>query len=135
MESENEGMRDQRERAKSYLAEKFGIGSAFVRVPTLSKILGLAPPTIYASIREGRFCMPHRHLGSVPVVKMDDLAGWYCQAGERPRPKPEPDGEAVARSLARKHRERANADLLVAEVFAEMGVSRRRRRPPRAGAL
>jgi len=64
--------------AKAMLMAQFGIESAFVRIPTMAKILGIAAPTIYASIRTGRFFLPHRMLNSVPVIKLDDLVEWYC---------------------------------------------------------
>lgn len=60
------------------LAERFGIESAFVRVATLARILGLSSAAVYTAMREGRFFIPHRSLNSAPVVKLDDLARWYC---------------------------------------------------------
>lgn len=64
--------------AATALAERFGIESAFVRVATLAKILGLSSAAVYTAMREGRFFIPHRMLNSAPVVKLDDLARWYC---------------------------------------------------------
>lgn len=69
------------EEAKRMLASQFGIEAAFVRVPALAKLLGIAAPTIYASMRRGTFFLPHWMLNSAPAVRLDDLASWYCLAG------------------------------------------------------
>lgn len=108
--------------ARDTLARRYGIGSMFVRVAQLSNILGIAAPTIYSAMREGRFFLPHRMLCSMPVVRLDDLAEWYSrndspqptarrQAGERgaadaekerPAPlSPETREQIIARALAR----------------------------------
>lgn len=83
------------ERAARALAERYKIDSAFVRVGMLSRILGLAAPTIYAAMKAGRFPIPHRKVGTTPLVKLDDLASWYC-AEELPRAPvaPTPEREA-----------------------------------------
>jgi hypothetical protein len=83
------------ERAARALAERYKIDSAFVRVGMLSRILGLAAPTIYAAMKAGRFPIPHRKVGTTPLVKLDDLARWYC-AEELPRAPvaPTPEREA-----------------------------------------
>ncbi|WP_186073854.1 helix-turn-helix transcriptional regulator [Burkholderia gladioli] len=72
--------------ARESLARRYKIESAFVRVAQLSKILGIATPTIYSAMREGRFFLPHRMLCSMPAVRLDDLAEWYSRQ-ERPSPK------------------------------------------------
>ncbi|PQV48585.1 AlpA family transcriptional regulator [Paraburkholderia sp. BL21I4N1] len=83
------------ERASRALAEKYKIDSAFVRVGVLSRILGLAAPTIYAAMKTGRFPIPHRKVGSTPLVKLDDLARWYCAEDlSRAPSSARPDGEA-----------------------------------------
>ncbi|PHV06974.1 hypothetical protein CSQ96_13490 [Janthinobacterium sp. BJB412] len=111
---------DERERARLTLAAKHGITADFVRVGTLAKIMGMAPATIYTAMRQGRFCVRHRMVGAAPLVKLDDLVAWYCQA---PEPEAKPDAEVVERERARKEREGINADQMVAEVFAEMGIA------------
>lgn len=68
-----------REETKRMLASDYGITSAFLRVAVLSKVLGISQPTIYAAIRRGSFILPFRMLGSMPVVKFDDLVDWYCK--------------------------------------------------------
>ncbi len=65
-------------RAARALAAQYEIDSAFVRVSMLSKIIGLSAPTIYAAMKAGRFPIPHRKVGTTPLVKLDDLAAWYC---------------------------------------------------------
>ena len=64
--------------ARKKLAARFGIESEFVRVPLLSKVIGLSTVAIYEAMREGRFFLPHRMLLSSPAVKFDDLVKWYC---------------------------------------------------------
>ncbi|WP_244827113.1 AlpA family transcriptional regulator [Caballeronia sp. TF1N1] len=73
-----------RENTKQMLASDFGITSAFVRVAVLARVLGISQPTIYAAIRRGSFFLPVRALGSMPVVKFDDLVDWYCQPSRIP---------------------------------------------------
>ena len=68
-----------REQAMDFFAARFGIRSAFIRVKTLSRVLGIGEGTIYSAIRAGTFFIPHRMLGIAPAVKLEDLADWYCQ--------------------------------------------------------
>ncbi|MGA7778229.1 MAG: hypothetical protein WCA85_11030 [Paraburkholderia sp.] len=94
------------ERASRSLAEKYKIDSAFVRVGVLSRILGLAAPTIYAAMKAGRFPIPHRKVGSTPLVKLDDLARWYCsedlpRAPTPPIPQSEADKPSVIDETAK----------------------------------
>ncbi len=115
----------QRDEAREMLRRDYGIDSAFVRVPTLSKVLGLAQPTIYASMREGRFFLPHRLLNSSPAVRFEDLLEWYCSdvmpGGEgfragRPR-------EAGARGSARTptpQLSQAAVDEIVSSAFSRV---------------
>lgn len=120
---------DDHDRARLMLAAKHGITADFVRVGTLARIMGMAPATIYTAMRQGRFCIPHRMVGAAPLVKLDDLVEWYCQA---PEPEAKPQAEAAERARARMEREKINAEQMVAEVFTEMGIARAprsRRRP------
>jgi hypothetical protein len=107
------------ERAARELAKKFELDSAFVKVGALSRILGLAAPTIYAAIKAGRFPIPHRKVGATPLVKLEDLARWYC-ANEAPtaNAKPKPNTEAVKPRIA----DAAAKAKLVASVLREMRV-------------
>lgn len=68
-----------REQAMDFFASRFGIRSAFIRVKTLSRVLGIGGGTIYSAMRAGTFFIPHRMLGIAPAVKLEDLADWYCQ--------------------------------------------------------
>lgn len=61
---------------REQLASRYGVDSEFVRVKTLSKIIGLAPATIYTHIRERSFPIPHRHVGGAPMVRVDHLLRW-----------------------------------------------------------
>lgn len=61
------------------LSTKFAINSEFVRVPLLSKVLGISSNAIYAQMRNGSFPIAHRRVGNVVVVKFPDLVDWYCQ--------------------------------------------------------
>jgi predicted DNA-binding transcriptional regulator AlpA len=81
MSDETKMPMDDRERAREMLRREFAIDSAFVRVPELSRVLGLAECTIYAAMRGGRFFIPHRVLLSSPAVRLDDLVDWYCSEG------------------------------------------------------
>lgn len=66
------------QRFREALKNDYGVSSMFVRVATLSRILGINASTICAAIREQRFCLPHRLVGSSPLVRTDDLVAWYC---------------------------------------------------------
>jgi hypothetical protein len=93
--------------ARAMLMDQFGIDSAFVRVPTLARVLNLAPAGIYAAIRENRFFIPHRMLFSAPAVKLDDLVEWYCA---------EEDGQ---RWTAKRKGEVARGDSASGEKFGQ----------------
>ncbi|MES2242122.1 MAG: hypothetical protein V4639_04540 [Pseudomonadota bacterium] len=106
-----------RDCAKAQLADQFDIDNAFVKVSKLSKILGLAPATIYGSMRKGTFFIPHRMLGSTPAVRFDDLVDWYCSdAAERDLPFPTP-----ARRIDSSEGP-TGKDLIVARVLKKMGL-------------
>ncbi|MGF7192115.1 hypothetical protein JOE11_005192 [Robbsia andropogonis] len=65
-------------RFRDDLLTVYGVRSKFLRVSTLSQILGIGAPTIYAAMRQNRFCLPHRYVGASPLVSTDDLVNWYC---------------------------------------------------------
>lgn len=114
---------DSKEVARASLAKQFAIESAFVKVSTLSKVLGLAPATIYSSIRRGTFFLPHRMLGAAPAVKFDDLVAWYCIEPAEPRA-PAPRASAIAPHST--HWNLAEMDDLVATVRAKIGADKPR---------
>lgn len=64
--------------AREMLVKEFFIESAFVGVPKLARILGIAPTTIYAYIRQGTFFLPYRMINKTVMVSLADLAEWYC---------------------------------------------------------
>ena len=134
--------------AKVSLARRYRIESAFVRVAQLSKILGIAAPTIYTAMREGRFFLPHRMLCSMPAVRLDDLAEWYSsqeqpsptirrQADENPpesieqaRQNRETRDEIIARVLARVKAKHAISDRDASASPAAASVARETKRRP-----
>lgn len=91
----------ERDRARDLLRRDFGIDSAFVRVPDLARVLGLAECTIYAAMRQHRFFIPHRMMLTSPAVKLDDLVEWYCSEGQLGRRGRE-ESEARKDQFARK---------------------------------
>lgn len=123
--------------AASMLIERYGIDSAFVRVGTIAKILGLSPAAVYTAMREGRFFMPHRLLSSAPVVKLEDLARWYCgpdtpAVGCSSRHVALGDGRPTVAEpdIAERLREmrQAEADTIVEQALANLGLETRLRR-------
>jgi len=69
---------DEEQRFREALKNDYGVSSMFIRVATLARILGINASTICAAMREQRFCLPHRLVGSSPLVRTDDLVAWYC---------------------------------------------------------
>ncbi|WP_321865394.1 hypothetical protein [Paraburkholderia tropica] len=72
-------------RLREHLREAYGVESMFVRVSTLSRILGIAPATVRASMRSGRFALPHVVVCSAPLVRTDQLIDWILALSARPR--------------------------------------------------
>lgn len=71
--------------ARVAMAARLGVHGDFVHVPQLARALGMSSTTIYAQMRRGDFPIPHRRIGSVLVVKLDDYVLWFEQA--KPEPK------------------------------------------------
>lgn len=69
---------EEKARAREVLMARYNIESEFVRVETLSRVMGMSAAMIYAHIRKGTFCMRFRRVGAAPLVKLDDLIDWYC---------------------------------------------------------
>ena len=67
-----------RERARAMMVREFKIEAAFVDVPKLARIVGLAPSTLYGYIRAGSFFIPYRLVNERPLISLDDLVDWYC---------------------------------------------------------
>ena len=66
------------------LMSRFGIEAAMVSVPQLARLLGRSKSTIYASVKEGRFFIPHRMMGESPMFTIDDVVTWYLKGdGEK----------------------------------------------------
>lgn len=119
-----------RAETRAMLIDKFSITAAFVRVPTIAKVLGIAPGTIYASMRNGKFCIAHRLINSTPCVKLDDLVAWYCGQPAEPR-RSRMDVDYAEKEREWKRREKINTDRLVADTCAEIGIPQPARRRPR----
>ena len=106
--------------AKKSLAQQYRIESVFVRVTQLSKILGIAAPTIYTAMREGRFFLPHRMLCSMPAVRLDDLAEWYSSQ-EQPSPKVRRQADEKPPESIEQARQNSEArDEIIARVLARV---------------
>ncbi len=69
---------------RAHAADRFEIAGDFMRVAQLAKALGISANSIRAQIRRGVFPIPHRHLGDIVVVKLDDYVEWL---GAKPKPK------------------------------------------------
>lgn len=115
--------------AEAMLAARYGIATSFVRVGMLSKILGIADASIYAAMRSGRFFIPHRMLLSAPAVQMEDLARWYCDAGEDGCLAPEAEAKArtegrraakAGRVEAARQADKAKVQRLIDETMGEV---------------
>lgn len=118
--------------AEERLAAKFRIDSEFVRVPTLAKIMAMSSNSIYVQMRNGSFPIEHRRVGHVVLVKLADLARWYCQdppaiakgGVSEPAASIVPDApmEATETTLAprRKETPKQRMDRIKREVLAEI---------------
>ncbi|MES2149884.1 MAG: hypothetical protein V4508_08820 [Pseudomonadota bacterium] len=118
------------------LINEFHIESAFIGVPKVARILGLAPTTIYGYMRQGTFFIPYRLFNTSPMVCIDDLVEWYCSRKDMLFAVGEGDGlrefPGMATAAVAPRREvesqRDSADRLVAEALASMGLEARRPR-------
>ena len=115
-----------RERVAETLRQRYGIDSEFVRVAALSKVLGIAQPTIYSQMRSGTFFLPYRRLSSMPAVKFDDLVDWYC-ANQVVETKSAAPSRLEGEPSLEEVRAKAYSDGLVASALAKMNRSRHRR--------
>lgn len=75
---------EEKARAREVLIARYNIDSEFVRVETLSRVMGMSAAMIYAHIRKGTFCMPFRRVGAAPLIKLNDLIDWYCLSPSQP---------------------------------------------------
>ena len=77
-----------RNASRTAMAARLGVHGDFIHVPQLSRALGISSTTIHAQMRRGNFPMPHRKVGNVLVVKLDDYVRWFDgDDAERPPPK------------------------------------------------
>jgi hypothetical protein len=117
-----------RERVAETLRKRYGIDSEFVRVAALSKVLGIAQPTIYSQMRSGTFFLPYRRLSSMPAVKFDDLVDWYC-ANQVVEARPDVLHRLKGEPSLEEMRAKVYSDALVASALAKMNRSRGTRGP------
>ena len=92
-----------RARFEALLRERFKIEAAFVPVRVVARVIGFAPSTLNAYVREGKFFMPVSKLSRVPMVAVEDLVAWYCS---QPATAPM-DGAAAPQRRAPAKRRRA----------------------------
>lgn len=127
------------------LAKEFSIDTIYVGVPKLSRIIGIAPSTIYGYMRRGEFFMPYRMINTTAMISLDDIAEWHCSSvGVIPAMASAPTPKATAASafadatsptlmavapIATTPAERASQ--LVGETLREMGLPRSRGARPR----
>jgi predicted DNA-binding transcriptional regulator AlpA len=84
--------------ARAAMAARLGVRGDFVHVPHLALALGISSTTIHAQMRRGNFPIPHRKVGNVVVVKLDDYVRWFEQADAETK-KPLTDAKGEASSL------------------------------------
>lgn len=78
--SEVDARRQRVAEVRARLAADFGIDTIYVGVPKLSRIIGIAPSTIYGYMRRGEFFMPYRMINTTAMIALDDLAEWHCSS-------------------------------------------------------
>ena len=66
---------------RTAMAARLGVHGDFIHVPQLARALDISATTIRAQMRRGIFPMPHRKIGSVCVVKLDDYILWFDSDG------------------------------------------------------
>lgn len=127
------------DRVREHLSDAYGVRSMFVRVNTLSQILGLAPATIRASMRAGRFALPHVVVCSAPLVRTDQLVDWILaldRSAQKPgeieakaSPRPERDDDLRSADAPSRAELRLGRKRLVEETLAKMRAAGQPDRP------
>lgn len=113
---------------RAALLRDFHIEAAFVGVPKLARILGLAPSTIYAHVRAGVFFIPHRMMNTTTMFLVDDVVDWICREPDQAQP-----ATAAPEPLASPAPKEDYTSLVVARALRDMGISRGARRPISGG--
>ncbi|WP_277188650.1 AlpA family transcriptional regulator [Caballeronia sp. BR00000012568055] len=108
----------------NFLRRAHGVESLFVRVKSLSKIMGIPPSTIYTLMREGRFEIPHRVVGSVPMVSALDLAEWLLRSA----PETEVKRDRVERAADEARQPEVEVERTTESAPAEESARETRRR-------
>ena len=70
-----------RDVASDAIAARLGVKGDFIRVSQLAKALGISATSIQSQIRRGNFPIPHRKVGNVVLVKLDDYVRWFENGG------------------------------------------------------
>lgn len=63
---------------RASVAARLGVHGDFMRVPALARALGISQNTVHAQMRSGAFPIPHRRVGNVIVIKLDDYIAWLA---------------------------------------------------------
>jgi predicted DNA-binding transcriptional regulator AlpA len=121
---------------RAKLAQDFSIDTTYVGVPKLSRILGIAPSTIYGYMRQGQFFMPYRIINTTAMIALDDIAEWHCSTDGVVPPAPRARSERApaqaegaaptALGISDQKRPPTSANQLVEETLREMGLPRAR---------
>ena len=98
------GSNEARARFETLLRDQFKVQAAFVPVRVVARVLGFAPSTLNAYVREGKFFMPVSRQSRIPMVAVEDLVDWYCRREwEAPMESSEPpQRRAPAKPRARR---------------------------------
>lgn len=108
---------------RASVAARLGVHGDFMRVPALARALGISRNTIHAQMRLGAFPIPHRRVGSVIVIKLDDYIAWLTgqslierQAHTSGKLNAEPPdasagGESDPKELAARMKQKATAAM------------------------
>lgn len=121
------GLERRRASTRKMLVADFHIEAAFVGVPKLSRVIGIAVSTIHSYIRQGTFFMPHRLVNRTVLVSLEDLVDWCCaQPAEvaAPAPLEDVEEEATRSAVACEDpaAERDPAELAVEQALRSMGI-------------
>ena len=76
--------------------KELGVEALVIGVPTIAKLIGSAPSTLYGHIKRKTFFLPVRELHGSPVVMVDDLLDWMCLSHGPTKPEERGDGEPAS---------------------------------------
>jgi len=67
---------------RARLRDEFQVRSMLMPMATVARLVGVAPCTLHAYIRDGIFFMPYRRVNKTPMVAVDDFVAWWCSPKE-----------------------------------------------------